>query len=164
MNSAKTLAKNTGFSLAADLFNRASNTLLFVLVSRFLGLEVAGVMTLAMTYTFIANPLSFWGLDQLLIREVARAPGSVRRFTVNFIWLRVVLSLISIGLLRLILQFIVPYPAETTRIIFLMALSIFSENISNICQAVFMAHERMECLASVGLLMGVTKLGEGQWP
>jgi len=157
MSTGRALLKNTSFSVAADIVNRASNMMLWVIIAWFLGVQAAGSMALAIAFTFVATRLSFWGLDQLLTREVARDRDAVSRYTVNFLLLRLVFSVTAMAVVWLALH-LVSYSQETERLILLMSLTILPENVSNICQAVFIAHERLSYLASVELMLGVFKV------
>ena len=64
------------FTLAAQAFRVGSTMLLTVLVSRFLGAEALGLLTLGLTLATIATVVASLGVDQGVIRFVARAqPG-----------------------------------------------------------------------------------------
>lgn len=153
----RALIKNTSLSFLAEVFNRATSTGLWMLVAWRLGVEAAGALSLALTYTFLATRIAFWGLDQLLIRDVARAPQATGQYTVNFLWVRAVLSLLAMLGVQGVLLF-TPYPPETRLLITLLSLSVLPENMSNICQAVFAAYERLDYTAWLEFGLGTLKL------
>jgi O-antigen/teichoic acid export membrane protein len=159
MSIVRNLVQNTGFSLAAELVNRASNVVLFVIVSRLLGAREAGIYTLAFSYTMITTRLTFWGLDQLLIRESSKAPAHVNKFFSNFLFLRLGLSGLAWCLLWGVTTFSLPQGSPETRfIVLLVALSVLPENVSNLSQAVFIARQRMSLLVWARTLVTVTRI------
>ncbi len=156
VNTLRTLLRNSGFSSLADLFSRLANMLLFVAVSRHLGVSTAGIYTLALSYFFVGSRFAFWGLDQLLTRDVARQPNVAERYFVNFVLLRLMLS-VAITALLMIFVWQLPYEPVTKTTILLFVISIIPENITNICHAVYMAFEQMEYLSVSALLAGALK-------
>ena len=162
MTSIKALIQNTGYSAVAQMVTRGANVVLFVMISRLLGPHEAGVYALASSYTLIAARLAFWGLDQLLVREVARDLQQVGRFFNNFLILRVSLSLSAWLALYVVTSFSVPGGTSDTRtIILLVGLSVIPENLINLCQSVFIAHQKMFRLVQVGVVTATVKLTGG---
>jgi O-antigen/teichoic acid export membrane protein len=139
----RTLIHNTSFTLISQLMVRASNTLLFVIVSRLLGVSPAGSYTLAFSYAMLATRLSFWGLDQLLIRETASDSSSLWRFFSNFFVVRGAIAIIAWFLLWLITSLLLPYDDYTDSIILIVGLVVVPENIINLCEAVFISRGRV---------------------
>lgn len=152
--------RNTGFSIASDLSTRVANTLLFILISRSLGVSSAGTFSLGLSYFFIGSRLSYCGLDNLLTRDVARQRNEAGRYLVNFIALRVATAVIVILAIALILRFL-PYSQQTRLVVLLTCFSILPESISELCQALFIAFERVQYLTLVSVLDGVSKLALG---
>lgn len=143
----KRLLKDTSWSIVAGLVFRASNVLLFVLISRFLGSHAAGVYTLAFSYSLITTHLTFWGLDQLLIRETAKDPTAQNKFFSNFLFLRITLSGLAWGILYGVTHFSLSHTApETRQIVLWVGLTVFPDNVINLCEAVFVANQRMAWL------------------
>lgn len=157
VNTLANLLRNIGFSIMADLINRIANTLLFVGISRTLGVSAAGTFSLAISYFFIGSRFSFWGLGHLLTRDVARQRDQAERYFTNFVVLRFVLSVMAVAAIAVIARGL-PYGQQTRTIILIISLGILPENISDICQALFMAFERMHYLSVVALLGGTVKL------
>lgn len=140
----KRLLRDTGLSAAVEMSHRAANVILFTLVSLFLGAHEAGAYTVAFSYTLIATRMTFWGLDQLLIREASKEPDALSKIFRNFIFLRVLLSLLAWVGLYGVTTFLLPESDGSTRFfIFILGLSILPESVINLCQAVLMAHQKM---------------------
>lgn len=156
----KRLLQDTSWSLVAGLVARSSNVLLFVLISWFLGRHAAGVYTLAFSYSLITTHLTFWGLDQLLIRETANDPIAQNKFFSNFLFLRIMLAGIAWGILFSITRVLLVHAApETHQIILWVGLTVFPDNIINLCEAVFIANQRMSLLLWTRAAVTLTRLG-----
>lgn len=152
--------ENYFFALGADVLQRLSAALIVVWVSHKLGVEEAGVYFLAVSFATLFGRVSYWGLDQLLTRDVAMAPERANQSTVNFLVVRALLA----GLMTAILYAVVVllgYAPHTSRVILLLGLTVLPDSLINICQSVFMAHERMGYLAVSSLLNGSVRVVAG---
>ena len=160
----KRLLQDTSWSIAAGLVARSSNVLLFVLISRFLGSHAAGAYTLAFSYSLITTHLTFWGLDQLLIRETAKDPASQNKFFTNFLFLRIVLAGLAWSILYGVTHFSLLHAApETRQIILWVGLTVFPDNIINLCEAVFITNQRMALLPWTRALVTLIRLAGALW-
>lgn len=155
------IALNTLAAMIGDVTTKAVGAVIIVLISRKLGVHAAGVYTLSLTFAFLLRYSFLWGLDQLLTREVARDRTRVDVFWINFITIRVVFCLLAMASLALFLKILVPYPPVTTHVILIISLTVLTESITEICQAVYVAFERMEYLAATSLTVGVSELVAG---
>jgi O-antigen/teichoic acid export membrane protein len=156
----KHFATNYVFALLADLAQRTAPVVLGIWVSRRLGVEPFGVYFLATSLVFIAGRLSFWGLDQLLTREVAKAPDQTSRFLSNFMAIRLVMALLTLPLLVTVAHGL-GYAAQTLRIVLLLSLTIPFNNVSSILQAVYIAREELGYLTLVSALSGLGQIVAG---
>jgi O-antigen/teichoic acid export membrane protein len=157
--SIKSLIQDTSFSMAAELINRAANVILFVAISRLLGAEEAGVYALAFSYTLVATRVTYWGLDQLLIRESSKTPRRIGSIFLHFLFIRICFSVLAWCALYSLTSFSLPNSGIQTRfIVLVIGLSVLPESINNICQSVFVAHQRMIFLVLARALVTSTKL------
>jgi O-antigen/teichoic acid export membrane protein len=155
----KHLLQGTSWSIIAGVVSRSSNVLLFVLISRFLGSRAAGIYTLAFSYSLITTHLTFWGLDQLLIRETAKVPASQNKLFTNFLFLRIILASLAWGILYGITNLSLSQTApETRQIVLLVGITVFPDNIINLCEAVFVANHRVALLPWTRSLTTVVRL------
>jgi O-antigen/teichoic acid export membrane protein len=152
--------ENYFFALSADAIQRLSGALIVVWVSRQLGVDEAGIYFLAVSFATLFGRLSYWGLDQLLTRDVARAPDRANQFMVNFVVVRALLAGLMMATLYAVV-ILLGYAPHTSRVILLLGLTILPDSLINICQSVFMAHERMGYLAVSSLLNGVVRIVAG---
>lgn len=151
------LLGNYAFVLGADVLQRLSGALIVVWVSRRLGVAEAGVYFLALTFATLFGRVTYWGLDQLLTREVAKQPAWGDKFLVNFLAVRTVLSLLMLGILVAVIQGL-GYAPHTSRVVLLVGLTILPDSLINICQSLFVAYEAMGYLALASLFSGVVRV------
>lgn len=152
--------QNSLLNLLASVSQRAGQALVFILIARFLGDEEAGVYNLANSYTSILLAFSLWGLDQLLIREVARREELAARYLGGFMVLRLVLSLLLWSLLALIMP-LLPYSAAGKHLILVMALSIVPSSLANLYQSVWIAFEDVRAVSAIMLLFSIVRVTGG---
>ena len=160
MSTRRLVLQNSAFNFMAGVSQRIGQALIFILIARQLTAESTGAFKLATTYTGILLALSLWGLDQLLVREVARNKEEVSRYLSNFFLIRLLLAiLIWIGL-ALILPFL-PYTMETRQLILIMTATIIPGSISDIYHAVWVAFEDMKKFSGVMLFFSLARLSGG---
>jgi O-antigen/teichoic acid export membrane protein len=152
------LLHNSVFSLLSTVFLRLSSVILFVVVVRKLGEDISGIYVLATTYTAIFLSLSFWGLDQLIIRDVSRDRKLASRYWFNLGLMRIFLAGITIGLLYIFLLVIGKYPIDKIKLILLMGLSLIPDGLDKICQAFFIAIEELLYISLTSLLLALFRL------
>ncbi len=145
---------NTALMLFIRVSSRLANALLFILIARRLGVAPAGSFNLALTYAAILFTLSLWGLDELLIREVARNRGQAGFFLLHFGLVRLALSVCSYGILVGLLNAVALYTPSTRWLISLVGLTVIADGINFLGQAVFTAFEDLRFPALVALVTG----------
>lgn len=159
MSTGVRIIRNSAFSFLASLIAKAANTLVFILIARRLTVDEVGVYSLALTYDILFVQVASWGLDQLLVREVARRREEVGRYLVNFLLIRLLLSVSTYGLLALTVTVVIHYEQATVHVLLLAGAMVIFDSVSNICQAVFIAFERLIYITYASLAMSLFKLG-----
>ena len=158
MSTLSVLLRNTGLSVGSDLSLRIANTVLFVSITHFLGADLAGAFSLGVTYYLITSRFGFWGFDHLLVREVSPKRDLAPKFLLNFGVIRIGIA----GLLILVVSLVVwnlPYSLTTRIVIIVMLLAVLPENISNLCQSVYIAQQRLEFVGLVSVVVAATTIG-----
>lgn len=161
MNTTQRLLSNTALAFVANVLTKAGNALLFIAIGRVLGPTESGMFSLGTTYFTFVLGLSAFGLHEVMVREVAPRRDESGRYLVNFLALRVFLSLVAYALLLLGLWLFNPYSPETNRVILIMALAAVPEAAYTIFQSLFEAHERLGILLVTAVVSTTFKLGVG---
>jgi O-antigen/teichoic acid export membrane protein len=155
------LIKNTSLSISLNLVNKAANAIVFIIIARQAGVSQAGVFSLAITYILIFTAFSI-GMDELLIRQVARDRSMSSRYFGSFLFLRLVMSIGLYIILFVIVSYVFDYAPATKTIILIMGLSIIPEGLNYVGQALLTSHERFNIPVVAAGVSGVVKLG-GIW-
>lgn len=154
---------NTTLAFAANVVVKAGSSLLFLFIGRALGPSEAGIYNLAVTFLTITLALSAWGLDELLVREVAPRREASGQFLVNYLLLRLLLAVVAYILLLFALATLLPYSARTDAVIRIIALALFPEALFTLCHALFVAHERLGPPTAAAVVNSTLKFGSGLW-
>ena len=144
------VVQNSLLNFIAGVSQRVGQAFIFILIARLLTDRDTGAFNLANSYTSVLLAFSLWGLDQLLIREIAKSRDAISDYLGRYLTLRALLAgLLWIGL-ALLLRFL-PYQAETKRLILIMSLSMIPASIMNLYQAVWIGLEEVRAISAIML-------------
>lgn len=160
MNSIQRITKNISVLFISQIFSYILGFLSLTYSARYLGVEGFGLLSLALAFTGIFTIFLELGIDTLLIREIAVNNSLAKNYTANAIFIRIILALITFGVIFLILQ-VVDYNYETMIIILIISVYMIFNSFSQFFYAIFQAFEKMEyqgiglILANIVLLLGI---------
>ncbi|MBI5566308.1 MAG: flippase [Chloroflexi bacterium] len=161
------LLRDALLALVFHVAPRFANVIIFVVVGRLAGPDQAGVFSLATTYLLIATTL-MRGLDDLLIRQVAREPDRSAHYFGNFLVLRLGLSTLAYAVLIALTNSVPSYSASTAATITVLAFSVIPDSLTHVAQAILLGHRRFGPSAVVlggaslfKLIIGIGLLARG---
>ncbi len=160
MTDAGKLARDSLLSAIFYVAPRVANVLLFVFVGRRAGPTQAGIFALANTFLIIATT-SMRGLDELVVRQVAREPEHSGRYLANFTFLRLSLSLLAYGLLAVAVRLVFGYAETTALPVLLFSLCVVPDGLAYVSQAVLMGQRRFLESTVVLTAVSILKLAVG---
>lgn len=163
MNTIQRLLSNTLMAFISNTIAKVSGSILFIIIGRLIGPEEAGIFSLGITYYTILMALSTFGLHDLLVREVAPRREQSGRFVVNFLAMRLAISLFLYAGLLIFLRLILPYDEETKMVLLIISLTIFPEAIFSLLQALFVAYEQLAVPTLAAVVNSIIRLGFGAW-
>lgn len=163
MNTAQRLLSNTALAFIANVLAKTGNALLFIAIGRWLGPTESGMFSLGTTYYTFVLGLSAFGLHEVMVRELAYRREESLRFLVNFLFLRLLLSLFAYSLMVVGLWLIAPYSPDTTQVILIVSLAAIPEAAFSIFQSLFEVYERLSVLVMAAIVSSGTKLAIGLW-
>jgi O-antigen/teichoic acid export membrane protein len=158
MNNSRLLIRNSAFSLLTTLMGRASASLTFIIVARILGPTEAGVYGLGVAFSAIGAGIAYWGLDQVIARDLAQRRDLVGLYSINFIVGRAVLATIVSLAIAASTLWPFRYDAHTRMTITLMAVSILPNAVDDVWASLFVALERMDISAFTAVTTGIVHL------
>ena len=123
MNTVKKIAKNTIFLFVAEIISKICLFLLVMFIARKLGDVELGKYSFAISFGFLFTILANFGLDELIIRNVAREKEKVSKYINNISVIKFFLSLIAFFFLVLIIN-LLKYPSDIKILVYIFGLSL----------------------------------------
>lgn len=157
MSTSYKVFRNTSWAVIAKIAYRVSNSIIAILVSRFIGVKATGAYNVGLTYYTIGLSLAVWGFDQIMIREAAKSNELVEKYFGNLLIMQTLFGILTFSSI-LIISFLVPYPMQTKMLVRIFSLSILSESIILICQGVFFVLENVKVISIVNTLLSIIKV------
>lgn len=151
MNTVSRIAKNSLFLL----FAKASDGILFfifvICLARYLGDVVSGKYFTALAFTSFFGVLINFGLDTLLIREVAKDKNQATKYLSSIILLKSLIAIIAFVLIYALTN-LLNFPSDTSIAIYILGFSLLFTTTSRSFVSIFNAFEKMEYSAILVIL------------
>lgn len=154
------LVRDAVLAMVPHMAPRFASVILFAILGRTIGADSAGIFALAISFSLITTTI-MRGLDELVVREVARQPLAAVRFLINFILLRLVVSGALIGVAGLAIIYVFQYPPNTAKPIMLLTVSVLPDGVTYVAQAVLNGQRRFGWSAIILSLTNALKVGIG---
>lgn len=160
MNLTKRIAANTVAMILAKFGRQLLSMAFAVVVARKLGVEDFGRYGVVMSLVTVFITFSNLGLQNLLVREIARRPDLANRFFFSVISLTIPVSLIAWGGL-IGTAYLLNYDRQTTQAIYVVGLMLIPYSISFVQESLFQAREQMRYISYITLIAYTLQLGLG---
>ena len=143
MNTVQRIAKNTGVLVISQMVSRIFSFFYVMYTARYLGAEGFGILSLALAFTGIFGVFTDLGLGSLTVREVVRDKSLVGKYLNNITVIKIILVTFTFGLIALAVN-VLGYPEQTTKVVYLIALSVIFSAFTIMFYSIFQAFEKME--------------------
>lgn len=134
--------KNSLFMLLARVIQIAASSFILIAVARYLTVQSYGDYSFIVAFVSSVMALTYFGIQQIMIREISRDKTNAHKYLGSAILLRTCLSLIAAVILMIAIMFIKP----SNLIISAILIAIISEfflTFSMLMKVVFQAFEKM---------------------
>jgi O-antigen/teichoic acid export membrane protein len=158
MSTVQRIAKNTTVLMIAQIASYLLAFFSMMYAARYLGPASFGILSFALAFTGIFAVFGDLGLYPLTIREVARNKPLAPKYVANVTLMKIILVAVTFGLIALTIN-LMGYPAETIKVVYLLALSVIFTAFIQMFYAIFQAFERMEFSAIGQMLNAALMLG-----
>jgi O-antigen/teichoic acid export membrane protein len=148
MNTVKTIAKNTGVLAISNIITSVLGFFLLIYIARYLGEVGFGKYSFALAFTGLFAIVASFGMNNYIIRELARNKEQTREYLTNVSVIKLLLSFIAFGFIVLTIN-LMDYPQDTTYAVYLFGVYMILTSFSQTFRAIFQAYERMEYNAAV---------------
>jgi O-antigen/teichoic acid export membrane protein len=158
MSTVQRIAKNTTVLMIAQVASYLLGFFCMMYTARYLGAAGFGILSFALALTGIFAVFGDLGLQPLTTREIARNKSLAPKYLANVTLMKVILVVITFALIALSTN-LMGYPAETIKVVYLLALSVIFAAFTQMFYAFFQAFERMEFQAIGQMLNAALLLG-----
>ena len=131
MRTVRKIAKNTGGVIAGNVAFGFISLFVIVYLARYLGTEGFGKYSFVFVYLAFFNIITDLGLQQILVREMAREPSTTPKLIGNAYVIRLLLTVFAVGLTIIIIT-LLPYPADTTLYVYIASFTLLFMRLFNL--------------------------------
>jgi len=148
MTNSRTVSKNTFVLLAGSVISNALRIVYIGVLARYVGAEGIGQISTATALVSLAILLVNFGLDRLVIRDIAGDETRAAKYVANVAFIRLLLTLVmAIALAAVVSQS--DYSDQTEACIAIYALVYVFDAFSDVGLSVFHAFQKMEYVAII---------------
>lgn len=156
------IALNSLWLFLARVSSQGLMLVFTVLVARYLGQTGLGQYAFVAAVVFVGNVLTTFGLDTLLIREVASRRTVLATSMTAALGIQLALSALFIGTVGLGGRWLPNKTPETALMLWLYSLSLIPLAFTTVFSASLRAYERMDLILGLNLLSAAVQVG-GTW-
>jgi O-antigen/teichoic acid export membrane protein len=156
------VARNTTLRVTAEVISKITSVAFFVVLAREFSTSGLGDWIFAMAVVQLLWPVAGFGLDRLMMREVARDRLALHRFFYPSLWLKVTANIVGVAVALAALAAL-DYSRTILELVLIMGIAQCIAMATTSAFSVFQAYERMEYyfVASVpkGFLSSLAGIG-----
>ena len=143
MNQVSRIIKNTGVEVTSNIVNMVLSALFTFIVARVFGPELYGTFSLVTTFPLIFVSLTIFGLDCILIRDIAREREKSGAVLYNAILFQCILIVIT-SFITIISMYLLGYDMKLVSLVMLFFIFCSVNSVTTVNSSVFKAFEKME--------------------
>lgn len=143
MRTVQKIAKNTGVIIIGDVLFKLTSLLVTIYLARYLGIVGFGKYNFVFAYLAFFNIITDLGLQQILVREMARSPSTAPKLMGNAYIIRTILTIFAIALAIVVIT-LMQYPVDTTLYIYIASFTLLFISFSDFYATIFQANLVME--------------------
>ncbi|MDD3828648.1 MAG: flippase [Anaerolineae bacterium] len=154
------LSKNAISLVTVGLVDKLAGVLFFAIIARKLTQEELGAYSLTLTLLLLGGLLANFGLEYVIIREVAKNRDRASALFSNSLLVTLIFSVV-VWPLTVGLALLLDYPAEVLFLLGISGATLIFMSLGQTAGGVLKAYERMEIYALVGSVKSVLGLAMG---
>jgi len=151
------ITRNTSYLTLALIIQKVISFLYFVLIARYLGMDLLGQFYTAIAFTTILALITDLGLNNVLIREVAKKRELANTWLPAVLSLKLLLAFLSL-IVAIILVYVLNYEILIIKLIAISFFSMFFDSLSNTFLSVIRAFHNLKYESISAVLFQVTVL------
>ena len=143
MNTVQRIAKNTGVLAISHVITSILGFILLIYIARYLDEVGFGKYSFAVSFTALFSIFANLGINQFIIRELARNKNLTNEYLTNVSLIKLILAFLAFGFIALTIN-LMDYPQDTTYAVYLFGIYMILTSFAQTFRSVFQAFERME--------------------
>lgn len=151
MNTVRRIAKNTLALTISDIINKVLSFILVIQIARYLGDVGFGKYSFAFAFANLFIIFADFGLNTILIREIAKYKSETSKFLGNALIIKLFLCLLTFIFIFITIN-LMDYPTDTTIVVYLIGITLILGSFSGIFGTIFRAYEKMEYIALISTI------------
>lgn len=151
MNTTQNIAKNVSVLGVSSVITSVLGFFLLIYIARYLGEVEFGKYSFAMSFTALFIIFANFGINNLIIREIARNKELTNEYLTNVLVIKLPLSFLAFGFIVLAIN-IMNYPQDTTYAVYLFGIYMILASFGMTFRSIFQAYEKMEYDAIVVII------------
>jgi len=153
----RSLAVDSFWALVSRVAPKLASTLLFVLLVRRAGESAAGTFSLSIAFLSSVVLFSSFGLDELVIRDIAKDGALSKTYLWHMLLLRGLFSVVGYGVVAVVVSVILGDEMSVRRIVLFQCLALFPEGLNSTLAAVLTAKHALHWMAVAALVSSVAQ-------
>lgn len=143
MSSAKKVARNTSFIVAGEIVVKLVTLAITIYLAKYLGVADFGKYVFIITFLMFFGVISGFGLDQVVIRDIARNMAKTNEIINNALFIRIITSFVAITLAIITIR-ILNYPDDVVFFVTVTSIILLFQGISYLIESLFQSNLKME--------------------
>ena len=151
MSETRKIAKNTAFSALSLIMRLVSNAVLVLVIARRLGVDRYGQFAFALAFAHMFSMFADFGLDVLVVKEVAQNPRDFSKLANNTLSLKAVLSVVTVLAAAIVIN-VLKYSTDVKLLVYIAVLSAVIFELVMYLTALLRSVERMKYESVISLI------------
>lgn len=154
----QTILKNTFWLAVAEVVQRWIGLLIVIWLARHFGPAIYGQWAFALSFVLLFSVFVDFGFGTLTVREIARDKSKTTQYFDNIVAMKLILGLITLGLIALVIQFLGKEPA-VVKLVYFLGMYVVINSFATFFHSIFRANEKMQYETACRGIQSLSLLG-----
>ncbi len=151
MSNVRKIIKNIVVLGVSQVLNSVLSFFLLIYVARYLGEHDFGKYSFAISFTSLFVIFANFGINNLIIREIARNKQLTKCYLINSVLIKFILSILTLGLIIIIINSM-DYSQDTKQLVYIFGIYAILTSFVILFKSALQAHEMMEYVSIIVIL------------
>lgn len=153
----KNIFKNTGWLFLAEAMNKGTFFLITIIIARSFGSELFGQFNYAISFVIIFSVIADFGINNLIVREVARDKENIALLIGSSLIIKIFLSILTI-LLIIVSTIFTHKSLEVNTMVYILSFYVIFNSYNTFSKSIYRAFEKMKFETFLKFVESITLL------